>query len=267
MAESRCKLTHKGGKFVKAHLIPQAFTKPETPGDPLMQFGQGHKPKRRWSSWYDPTLVNAEGELILRDLDTWAISFLRKAKLVWSGWGPVVSLNDQTITVPHLGWGIRRVQVPDKDRLRLFMLSILWRAAATSLPEFHEIRMPPADLETLRLALLNQIPPPIDFYPASLTQLSTLGVQQNLTPIAQSKPIPSLDDEPARIVPIFRFYFDGLIIHFHRQTSDDGHTQSLGPLVVGSEQAVVVSTVPYEVSFQHENLQNSILDLINPLIR
>jgi hypothetical protein len=127
--------------------------------------------------------------------------------------------------------------------------------------------MPPADLETLRLALLNQIPPPIDFYPASLTQLSTLGVQQNLTPIAQSKPIPSLDDEPARIVPIFRFYFDGLIIHFHRQTSDDGHTQSLGPLVVGSEQAVVVSTVPYEVSFQHENLQNSILDLINPLIR
>jgi hypothetical protein len=60
-----CKLTGKSGKFVKSHLIPQAFTKPSVPGNFFITGGQGRRPKSNWSSWYDEQLVVQEGEDIL----------------------------------------------------------------------------------------------------------------------------------------------------------------------------------------------------------
>ncbi|KAA6490788.1 hypothetical protein DXT98_01095 [Agrobacterium sp. ICMP 7243] len=260
MAEGVCRLTETRGRYVKSHLIPQAFTKPEEPGLPLIQVGKAQPSKRRWSSWYDQKLVTAEGEVILRDLDTWAIEFLRKAKLVWSGWGPALSLPDNKLNGKQHKWGLRTVAVPEKGRLRLFMISLLWRSAATTLPEFREIALPPEDLETLRLTLLRGVLPPLDFYPATLAQLSTLGIRHNQTPITGSRPIFSLDGTaPLRQLPIFRFYFDGLIIHFHRQNRDDGDTAGLGNLVIGASEKLIVSTLPYEASFQERNLFKNIL--------
>jgi hypothetical protein len=57
------------------------------------------------------------------------------------------------------------------------------------------------------------------------------------------------------LIPIFRFYFDGLIVHFHRHAEDDGYTKSLGQVMVGHDRKLSVATVPYDQSFQHENLQ------------
>src|SRR5690242_3439170 len=136
-----CKLTRTRGKFVKAHIIPEAFSRRASANYPMTQSGQGTRPKRRWTSWYDPQLVTAAGERILADYDDWAIRELRRTRLVSSGWGPmtVLSVPDYD-TVPGTTWGIRKVQI-DGKRLRLFYLSVLWRAAMCELSEFNEIKL------------------------------------------------------------------------------------------------------------------------------
>lgn len=114
--------------------------------------------------------------------------------------------------------------------------------------------MPPDHLERLRRAVLGETQEGEAFYPATLTQLSTMGIIHNHGAIAQSKTIPAYGQEPSRSVPIFRFYFDGLVVHFHRQAEDNGYTKELGSHVAGQENELVLSTVTFERSFQFENL-------------
>jgi hypothetical protein len=254
MVKGVCKLTGQYGKFIDAHLIPKALTRPEKKGSPFVQAGSGSRPNRRWSSWYDNRLVTQAGEDILTALDTWAITELRKHKLVWSGWGPMQSLSESHTQIPGTPWGIREIEGIDPQRLRLFFLSLLWRAAATEREEFSEVVLPHEDVERLRLMLLNNDPQPLSFYPTQLTQLSTLGIIHNHTPLLATKTIPAFFDRGGQQVPFFRFYFDGLIAHMHCQTDDATAEVSLGPLVVGADQKLAVPTVRFEESFQMTNL-------------
>lgn len=250
--EGRCKLTHCEGRFVDSHLLPKALTKCDGLGSGLTQMGNGIT-ERRFSSWYDPKLVTAEGENILAQYDDWAITELRKHRLVWSGWGPILKLNDYTSLGTTVG--IRRLTGGDWRRLRLFFLSLLWRAAATDRPEFREITIPDHDLEQLRNMVLNGNPYPLEFYPISMTQLATRGFNHNLTPIADVKTIPNLDKAgSAWDMPFFRFYLDGLILHISRLKSEQNREFDLGPQWVGSDNdCVVLSTVHWEESSQHQN--------------
>jgi len=254
MAEGTCKLTRSKGKFVRAHLIPKALTRPEEPGLSFKQFGQDGRLTRRWDSWYDSQLVTERGEEILAELDSWAIEALRKHRLIWSGWGPAqkLAVNDH---FEYPGGGVRRIQVIDGKRLRLFCLSLLWRAAATDRLEFEEVVLKPAELENLRLMVCQGETEPVSFYPAALVQLSTLGDKHNQSPIVSTKLIPSVGVHAQRNIPIFRFYFEGLVIHIHRHASDDGYTESMGPTMVGGDDTTLfVTTVPYETSWERDNL-------------
>jgi hypothetical protein len=262
MTQGTCKLTGQTGKFVKSHLIPAALTRPEYAGASLVQSGRGARPTRRWSSWYDRRLVTSEGERILEHYDSWAIDQFRKHKLIWSSWGPMIKLSTLDFQ-PILGshWGVRRIAGIDPKRLRLFFLSLLWRAAATDLPEFDEVSIAPDDLEQLRKMIINGDPEPLDFLPAQLTQLSTIGMVHNHGPISQVKEIPAFGGSRGYKVPIFRFYFDGLITHFHMAKAvDQPSVDELGPLIVGFAGDLVVSTVAYETSFQRENLREIMLE-------
>jgi hypothetical protein len=248
-----CKLTGGSGRFVDAHLLPKALTKADGLAPGLVQMGNGRKEKRS-SSWYDKHLVIAEGERILADYDDWAIKILRKHAMVWSGWGPRTSLNDieQLQGTPY---GFRSVSGDDWKKLRVFFLSLLWRAAATNRPEFGEVKLSTAHLEQLRQMVLNGEPEPIDFYAISLTQLSTVGIRHNHAPIAFTKIIHSLKEgQAAKKEPTFRFYLDGLIIHFSRLPTKQNATRDLGQLVVGAEDTISLLTVEFEHSAQAQNL-------------
>jgi hypothetical protein len=151
MPVGTCQLTGSRGPFVRAHIIPAALTKPEYAGAPLVQGSVEYRPVRRWTSWYDTQLVTQEGETILRDYDTWAIRELRKQKLVWSGWGKRSVLDEpEHRTIRSTPYGVRVIKGIDLPRLRGFFLSLLWRAAATKLPEFVEVVLSNEDLERLR---------------------------------------------------------------------------------------------------------------------
>lgn len=250
-----CKLTGAVGKYVDAHLIPKALTKQDAPGAPFIQSGGGSAPVRRWSSWYDRELVIRAGEDILAEFDDWAIRELRKHKLVWSGWGPLQRLTESHNVIDNSPYGLREIKGIDPKKLRLFFLSLLWRGAATRRPEFSEVDVPPEDIEQLRQMLINKQPEPFRFYPITLTQLSTMGEVHNLTPIFQVKNVPGFGLSEDRAVPMFRYYFDGLIAHIHCRPFNEAYTTALRHAIVGAEDRLLVTTVTYEDSFERINLE------------
>lgn len=252
-----CKLTLKSGPFVNSHILPEALTRPSKRGNPLYQYGNGGRPTRRWSSWYDTQLVTAEGERHLADLDTWAISVLRVNKLVWSGWGQEQSLGSHHTKMNDF-LGARVVSGFDTKRLRLFFHSLLWRAASSERLEFKDIVVSDEDLDLLRRAIIGTVDLPLNFYPVQLTQLSTRGIMHNQTPIQDVKYAPNLEvpSAPPHKLPIFRFYFDGLITHIHRALPDAYSAVKLGNLVVGSASDLVLSTVTFEYSLQASNMRD-----------
>lgn len=249
----QCKLTGHRGKFVASHLIPKALTRPQAKGMPFVEAGMGKRPLRRWDSWYDTCLVIRKGEDILSEIDNWAIPELRRHQLIWSGLTAGEPLPEHTI-VPGTDVGCRLIRGLDLQKLRLFFLSLLWRAAATERPEFSEVTLPPDDLERLRLILISGDVGPAAFYPIQLTQLSTVGVAHNLVPLRMTKRIPATEGTPEKPVTYFRFYLEGLIAHIHCQASDNGEAGKLGSLVVGAADTLVISTVPFETSMQRENM-------------
>jgi hypothetical protein len=250
MGQGICALTKTMGPFVKAHLLPQALTKLNGDGSPLVESGSGRFAKRAWSSWYDSNLVTNDGEQILSKFDSWGVAELRRLKLVWSGWGPMTSLGVLHEVIPDTDWGYRKVSVIDPIKLRMFFLSLLWRAAASSRPEFEQIDISATDIERLRQILTGEAPDDLDFYTCTLTQISTRGFPHNHTPIREIKTIPSFDGSAEVHIPIARFYFDGLIAHFHLDEEISSDAKNLGPLNVGQYEELVVSTVSYETSKQ-----------------
>lgn len=99
------------------------------------------------------------------------------------------------------------------------------------------------------------------FYPVQLIQLSTIGDVHNQAASALVKTIPANGDRPDFRAPIFRFYFQGLIAHVHRQASDEDiaglNLGTLGPLMVGGSDKLAVITVTYEQSFQQTALNEA----------
>ncbi|WP_265923004.1 hypothetical protein [Cupriavidus nantongensis] len=255
-----CKLTGVTGKYIKAHIIPAALTRPPKKGNPFVEAGMGRRPKRAWSSWTDHGLVTQCGEDILTELDTWAIPILRSNWLVWSGWDSAHRILDHKNNLSEhftydreKGHGIRIVRGIDTPRLRMFFLSLLWRAAASERPEFEEIQLPDTDLELLRLALVNRTPPPSNFYPAIATQLSTRSHAHNFTPIYRD-----LAEADATLPKHnFRFYLDGLIVNFYAEEGF-AYEQRMGKMPVGTGSDLFVSTVTYEKSFQLENFKQMV---------
>lgn len=252
-----CKLTGESGKYVDSHLIPKALTRPEEPGQSFLEAGRGRRPIRRPSSWYDNQLVTEQGEKILSAIDDWAIRKLRQHFLVWSGWEPIVELPDIK-PIQGTGWGMRILIDPEWPKLRLFFLSLLWRAASSSRPEFDEVELPPDHVQRLGELVASGNSEPISFYPIQLTQLSTIGRIHNQTPFRDTKSIPAVAGLPEHQVPIIRFYFDGLIAHFDMRPEKEIEALDLGKLVLGCEESLIVPTVTYEQSFQRENMETII---------
>ena len=254
MAIGTCKLTGDVGPLVKAHILPAALTSPYPVGLPFAQAGRDHPPIKRWTSWYDANIVTRAGEDILESFDTWAVAALRKHRLVWSGWG-----DEQSLIAPHFEripgaeqWGFRKITDLDGAKLRLFFLSLLWRAAVSDMVEFKEIQIGASGLRRLRRMLVERDPYPMHLFPMSLTQLATKGDVHNLTPLAQERPREAYSNDRGTI-PIFRFYLDGLIVHIHRKSSA-AEVSKLGDMIVGGTDSLVLGTVDFESSWQRTNM-------------
>jgi hypothetical protein len=75
--------------------------------------------------------------------------------------------------------------------------------------------------------------------------------------VLKSKHTPH-DEVPGRTIPHFRFYFDGLIAHFHREEAGQ-----LDDTIIGARPKLLVTTVPFEESWQFGKLTAAMIEAGN----
>lgn len=266
----KCKLTGTTGKFVKSHIIPKALTKPAFEGRMFWQGGPVSKPQKRRTSWYDQGIVTREGEDILADLDSWAIKFLRSKKLVWSGFGPIISahvdIDISDFAVGFDGYGVRYVNVEDPKKLRQFCLSLLWRASVSALPEMSEVQIGAKLERKLARYLLGEMELPLTVFPCEVIQHHQVGFPHNQTPIKDERD--RLTDHGNTItIRTYRFYFEGLVLHFNIDTHQIIKELANSECVVGFSDRLMITCIPWHRSREKENLEIIIRNSIDLLKR
>lgn len=246
---------------MRSHLLPRALTRPSIRGNRLIQTGGSNSPpKSRWDSWYDDDLVTVEGEEILARYDSWAIQELTRLKLIWKSWGPTTSFRDSLTASPGLpSFGLRRVNWTNPAMLRLFFLSLLWRAGATDRVEFQGVQLDQEDLSRLQRMVRDGDPSPLSFYPTTLMQIASRGPAHNLVPIAIDETVDMHDGMEHRYY-VFRFYFDGLIANMHRSMAN---VEELSAFIVGGSNDMVVQMQLFDDSFQLANLRRSVAESVS----
>jgi hypothetical protein len=256
----RCRLTGVTGKYVRSHIIPRSLTIEASPGSPLIQQDVSGRHIRRWTSWYDDELVTQEGEDILQGYDDWGKKFLRQHKLLWTSWGKDHALNAPDFHNLLNQFGYRKLANIDGKMLRLFLLSLLWRVAATNLPEFRAVDLSAQELESLRLMVLNGQTEPAEFFPISLTQLSTRNVPHNFAAETITKREPVLDpitlelvQNQYRVIDAYRLFFDGLVVHFNINV-DKQYVMDRAQMIVDGANELFITTVESSESRQIKRL-------------
>lgn len=251
-----CKLTGVIGDFQRSHILPKSVTKLSQTGERYIETSLDSRPFWRSNSWYDYKLVTKEGESILGTIDDKAIEELRRLKLIWSGWGKKWKALPEEYA-PHDG--CRIVNDINVDIIRVFFLSLLWRAAASERDEMSDISLPQNELEILRVMVLNQDPGKPYFLPMQLYQISTLGIHHNRGPIYESKVLPlvTADGIEEQEVNSYRFYFEGLICHIIH-SYDENLINEMEVLFVGGENDLMIVTHTFEESRAFENLKTVI---------
>jgi len=202
-------------------------------------------PFNRADSWYDRRLVTAEGEKILERHDTAGIEELRRSGLVWSS-----QQHDRIIieNPDETGLGVSRVISRHPKRLRLFILSLLWRAAATDFADFCYVRLQANDLEYLRCLVFNGEVGEASEFPIFFLSLIAPGKPHNHTPIRQRY------GEGASAIELFRFYFDGLIAFVGDRMAPREFVRELRPYFVGFDKEFLIMARPFEGSRQDRDL-------------
>lgn len=262
--EGICSLVREHGVFVKSHLIPQALTGNDEAGKGFIEAGQGFRPIRRFTSWFDDELVIRKGEDVLSDIDSRAIVELRKHKLVWSGWGKSKVLNCSAQKIySEANEGFRFLPGVDAKLLRIFFLSLLWRALSTKRKEFGHIKNTGVDIERLRETILTGHDGGSAFHPVILHQMNTRGVTHNFTPIMEEVVIPESDAGPEITIEIYRFYMQGLVAHVYPEV-DAQVASRLGGLMLGAADDTFIFTRPFNSSAQMARMKATVRSYVSP---
>lgn len=256
--EGICALVGEEGVFVKSHLIPQALTAHDMPGKHFVEAGNGFRPVKRFTSWYDDELVIRSGEDYLSEIDSRAVIELRKHKLVWSGWGNEKILNcDNHQFISEANEGIRKIPNVDSSLLRLYFISLLWRALSTSRIEFSHLNKEGVELEKLKKIILSGDAGSPAYHPIILHQMNTRGFTHNFTPVMWETTIPASGDSPEQIIETYRFYMQGLVAHIYPST-DQATADRLGNLPLGVGAETFAFTRPFNSSAQVARMKGTL---------
>lgn len=153
-----CKLTGILGKPVKAHIIPESFylIRPGHAGKmKLASSATGAHPKKCPIGVYDLTILTAEGEGKFSSWDDYAY------KLLVERFSSARAICRDGTTYAYL------YSECDYAVLKLFFISILWRAGVSGHPFFSKVKLGPHE-NRLRRAILNSDPGDAHFYSVAL---------------------------------------------------------------------------------------------------
>ena len=139
-----CKLTGTEGKGVKAHIVPKAFYELPLQDDGplrLMSNVNGTFPKKLPVGIYDDSIVTIEGERIFGTWDDYAIKILIEG---WSNFQEIEANGEL------LAWQLSEYNY---SLLKLFALSVLWRAHSSKHPAFSKVQLGPHESNIRRLLI------------------------------------------------------------------------------------------------------------------
>ena len=158
----KCKLTGTEGKGIKAHIIPKSFyviDPNETQSTRLVTNAKGHFPQKVPIGIYDDTIVTDEGERIFSEWDDYACDLL-------------LNNRNKFEELKHDGRVVAfQLSNYDYTKLKLFFLSVLWRASTSCRPFFRRVDLGPFEPE-VRKALLSQDPKNTDWMAICLAKWS-----------------------------------------------------------------------------------------------
>lgn len=149
-----CKLTNKEGTPAKAHIIPESFyliDKNSKQPSKLITDTKGVYPKKNWSGVYDKTIVTQEGEKIFLEWDNYAY------KLLVEQFSTARPIKRDNLIIAYC------YDTYDYKKLKLFFLSVLWRAGISSHSFFKRVGLGP-HAETVKEAILKSNPGDGNFY-------------------------------------------------------------------------------------------------------
>ena len=150
-----CKLTGKSGPAVKSHIVPKAFYElpPQSEGPTrILTNTPGQFPKKSPTGIYDDAIVTSEGESLFGPWDDYACKVLLNR---FKEFTPLYESNQL------VGWQLEDV---DYARLKLFGLSVLWRAHASTDPFFQRVKLGVVHEEKIRDLLLRADPAKAEDY-------------------------------------------------------------------------------------------------------
>lgn len=160
----KCLLTGTEGKGVKAHIIPRSFydldySQPVTL-EIITNSEKGYNGKS-FAGIYDSNIVTVEGERIFSGWDSYAHDLL---------------IRDRESFTKRVSEGkVIALETPRYDyaKLKLFFLSVLWRASVSTRPFFQHVRLGHHEA-IVKDALLNANPGDRDFYSVALACFTDL---------------------------------------------------------------------------------------------
>ena len=132
--EITCNLTGKTGKPVRAHIIPKAFYGGLDPNNPplIMPSNLVDRPERTRTGVWDDEILTAEGEHITQELDDYAAKIL------------IEEIDEFVVEAVHEGLPLLKVLHDyDYKKLKLFFLSLIWRASVSKRKEFQLVNLGP----------------------------------------------------------------------------------------------------------------------------
>ena len=262
LQEGVCKLTGKHGKFVDSHILPRALTQLSRSGEKIRETALGSRPRWRPATWYDNRLVIREGEDILEAIDTPAIETLRKNMLVWSSFKCDAPFSPEDLIPYSEGISLREICLGSADELRIFFLSIAWRAAASSRPEFEDVQFVDEILEDLRQRVLTRNAGSVWDYPIILDQLITRGAAQNRTPIMENLHLAVNGSEDKASVVSVRIYLDGLVAKVMLAKGLD-LDRGVGGLFLGALDRSII----FARAFEHSRTKSNMIEVISDNVR
>ena len=158
----KCKLTGVDGKGIKAHIIPKSFyaiSPEETKPTKLITNIEGHYSRKCPIGIYDDTIVTEEGERVFSEWDDYAYEILLSGKFVFE---PLSDAGQLTAF---------QIASYNYTKLKLFFLSVLWRASVSNQHFFRKVNLGPFEPE-VRKALLSNDPKDTDWLAVSIAKWS-----------------------------------------------------------------------------------------------
>lgn len=191
-----CKLCCAEKPTVKSHIIPEAFFREMRKGDTLLLVSgtAGEFPKRAPIGVYDERMLCGDCEKRFGDIDSFG------AETLLSGFNKLFSpLYEMRGLAAYQSSSI------DGTRLLRFLLSVLWRASASTQPFFRRVQLGPFEEKAIAAALDESAPIPVDFD----------AVLARWTDSATVVGPWIMDPFPERYdgIRVYRFYFGELIAY------------------------------------------------------